>query len=363
LPNGFEENRQQWQDTAELIRCLYGLKPADEAVAGMCRHYIKDRWWAAWERDRIWQKLIEMGPSVLPALERSTAEALKPAQAEINGQIAAKQAAINAEQDKGKKRELDKALQEMKAHKESLADLAGELAQAGSLIERFRIGRPTTEDVRALCEFYLRRPYGAQYPYVKEGDTSLLRPLHAAEDAAVRDTLTRWGAAALPALREFLAQDAKALPALQKKLDEEEVSWKAKGGRAAGGPLQRIANERIVIVRMRQELADLADVIELAGKRALLSDETIATLCRIYTRYDWQAQRAIIRGTLKLRMPQAAEVIRKLAESEQAVVADAVQNVNRMLGKTVSDSVKANYDYYKDLARNIRQGLAELQKM
>jgi hypothetical protein len=362
LPNGFEENSQQWQDTAELIRCLYGLKPADEAVAGMCRHYIKDRWWAAWERARIWQKLIEMGPSVLPALKSATAEALKDAQAGIDGQIAGKQGEIDAEKDKGKKRELEKALQETKAHKESLAALAGELAQVGSLIGHFTAAKPGAEDVKALCAFYLRRPYGAQYPYVKEGDTSLLRPLHAAEDAMVRDTLTRWGAAALPALREFLAADAKAMPALQKKLDEEEASWKAKGGRAAGGPLQRIANERIVIVRMRQELADLGDLIKLAGSRALLSDETIATLCRIYTRYDWQAQRAIIRGALKRRMPQAAEVIRKHAESEQAVIADAIQNVNRMMGKTVSDPVKANYDYYKDLARNIRQGLAELQK-
>ena len=362
LPTRFEENRQQWQDTAELIRCLYGPKPMGQAVAGMCRHYLKDRWWAAWERDRIWRKLIEIGPDAAALLKRSAAEAIKPAQREIDGLIAAKQAEIDAEKDKNKKRALDNQLKALTPKKESLDKLAGELAQIGSLIEHFNSAKPGPEDVKALGKFYLRRPYGAQYPYVKEGDTSLLRPLHETQDAMVRDTLTRWGAAALPAMRELLAEDAKALPALQKKLDEEEAFWKPQWSRKSGGPLKRIANERIIIVRMRQELADLADAIELAGRQTL-SSEQIATLCRIYTRYDWQTQRAAIREALKRCKPQAAEVIRKHAESEQAVAAEAVKNVNRLMGNTVSESVKANYDYYKDLARNIRQGLAELRKL
>ena len=362
LPSLFEENHKQWQDTAELIRCLYGLKPTDQAVAGMCRHYLKDRWWAAWERDRIWQKLIEMGPDILPAIKRSAAEEIKPAQAEIDGLVEAKQAEIQAEKDRNKKRGLDNQLKVLTAKKESLEKLAGELAQVGSLIAHLNRAKPGPEDVKAMCAFYLRRPYGAQYPYVKVGDTSLLRPLHATEDRMVRDTLTRWGPAALPAIREFLAQDAKALPALGKKLDEEEAFWKPQWSRKSSGPLKRIANERVIIVRMRQELTDLADAIDLTGRKDL-SKKQIATLCRVYTRYDWQAQRQAIREALKRCKPRAEEVIRKHAASEQAVAAEAVRNVNLLMGNTVSQPVKANYDYYKNLARNIRQGLAELEKL
>ena len=46
---------------AKEIEMGPGWKPEQEAVAGMIRPCLKDRWWAAWERALIWDKLIELG--------------------------------------------------------------------------------------------------------------------------------------------------------------------------------------------------------------------------------------------------------------------------------------------------------------
>jgi len=362
LPGRFEANRKEWADTAEFIRCMYGLKPAEQAMAGICRHYLKDRWWAAWERARIWEKLVEMGPDALPLLAKSVAGEAKPILADIEKRIAAKQAAIEGEKDRNKKRGLQNQLKTLAEEKLLFEKRIAELGELASLIKHFNAAKPAAEDARALCAFYFRRPYGAQYPYVKEGDTSHLRPLHAAQDERVRDTLTRWGPAALPVIRRFLKEDRQTLAGLRKKLDEEEAFWKPQWSRKSSGPLARIANERLELVRMREQLRDLADVIELTSRKKL-SDEQLATLCRIYTRRDWPAQKKPIREALERHKPRVAAVVRRHARGEQAVLAEADEHVDAVMGKTVSDPVRYNYDYYKHLAKTIRQGITELDKL
>ncbi len=362
LPASFEANRKEWADTAEFIRCMYGLKPAEQAMAGLCRHYLKDRWWAAWERARIWDKLIEMGPDALALLATSLAAEAKPALADIEKRIAAKQAAIDAEKDRNKKRGLQNEFKTLAAEKRAFEKRVAELGEVAELIEHLNAAKPTAEDVQALCRFYLRRPYGAQYPYITQGDTSCIRPLHAKQDEQVRNKLTGWGVAALPAIRQYLTEDKKTLAGLQTKLDEEEAFWKPQWSRKSGLPLARIANERVDLVRMRDQLRDLADAIELTSRREL-SAEQLATLCRIYTRRDWPTQKELIRVALKRHKPQVAAVIRQHARDEQAVMAKATEQMNLVMGKTVSDPVKHNYDYYKHLAKTIRRGIEELEKL
>ena len=71
LAETLDENIVHWRDTAELILCLSDRKTGGEAVEGMVRHCFRDRWWSAWERARIWDKLIAMGPEILPELRTS----------------------------------------------------------------------------------------------------------------------------------------------------------------------------------------------------------------------------------------------------------------------------------------------------
>lgn len=360
LPDRFEENRREWQDTAELIRCLYGMKPDKEAVTAIVRHCLMDRWWAAWERALIWDKLIEMGPAVLPQLRNCMATGPKSALEGIDKRIAENETALQATKDRKEQGKYKKAIAELTKSRSALGRRVGQLEALMSLIEHLTPPKPAAEHVRHLCGFYLRRSFGAQYPYIKEGDTSYIRPLHARQDRQVRDKLTRWGASALPEIRRFIEDDKKALAGLRKKLDEEEAFWKPQWSRKSSGPLARIANERVVIVRVRQELQDLADLIGLTSKKTSLDKAQLATLCRIYTRNDWPLQREVIRDTLKRNRPAVDEIIRQHTQDEQTALAEADANVSRLMGNTVRDSVKLSYDYWRNLARTTRQGNQEL---
>ena len=92
-----------------------------------------------------------------------------------------------------------------------------------------------------------------------------------------------------------------------------------------------------------------------------LSKDELATLCRIHTRNDWPLQREMVVDALRRNLPAATDVIRQHVRDEQAMAAEADANVNRQMGNTVSDSVRFSYDYWKNLARTIREGNEALQ--
>lgn len=359
-PTWFDENECQWQDTIELIRCLCGVRTGDDAVAGMMRHYFRDRWWAAWERAHIWHKLIEMGPGVMGSLKESGSRQWVAALRETKKLIVAKEAEIAAETDRNKKRGLEKQVAELKAKEQSIDALGSECLQLASLIEALNAAKPTEEAVRKLCAFYLRPPYGEQYPYLKEGNGLRVRKLHAKEDALIREKLLAWGSGTLSAIRQCLAKDAAALPAKIKKLDEEVAFWKTQWSRKAGGPLKRIAGERTVLARQRQELTEVADVIDLTAA-GNLTDEQIATLCRIHMHHDWPCARKAVAAALARRKAQAAPVIAKVAQDEQSTMDHAEAQVKKLMGSTVDIFAEDTYNHYKALAGNIRGGIKELR--
>ncbi len=361
LPSRLAANRAEWADTSELIRCMYGLVPSDKAMAGLCRHYLQGRWWGAWERARIWDKLIEMGPNACGRLVKAMAAEAKPVQAGIEKAIADKQAAIEAESDRHKKRAIQNEVKGLDKQKLGFESRLAEMGDLVELIKHLHSDACSPEAVRTLCRFYLRRPFGAQYPYITTGDVSYVRPLHAKTDELIRNKLTGWGGKAQPAIVAYLAEDAGNLPALYKGLDEEEAFWKPQWSRKSGAPLARIANERVELMRMREELKDLADAIELTTTGEL-SAAQLKTLCRIYTHRDWPLQRARMRQAFNRDKSKAAAV-RRHAKAARPALVKAVEQMNLLMGKTVNDAVKYEYDYHRDQARSIREGMADLGKL
>jgi len=353
LQDRLDSDRAEWADTAGLIRCLHGDVSDADALAGMVAHCFKDRWWAAWERARIWDNLVERGPGAVPALKRLAKETHARAVAAIG---------TGGAEPGGDRKAQQKAEEKAAADRKALDTRLAELEQLASLIENLHAKDPSARHVQALCAFYLRRPYGAWYPYIKEGDVSYMRPLHATQDAQVRDTLMHWGRAALPVIRRHLAEDREVLAGLQRKLDEEEAFWKPQWSRKSGGPLRRIANEREELVRMRDELRDLADLVDLTSREDKLDAAQLDTLCGIYTRYDWPVQRALVLAALKRQPASFSDAVGRHARDVEVVLAEAEKRVAELMGNTVNDLVKVNYNHAKGLAASIRSGLAELQQ-
>ena len=360
LAETFEENRRHWADTHELILCLSGRRPVDAAVEGMVRHCFQDRWWSAWERARIWDALVAMGPDVLPRLRRSTAAVSGPRLAGMAGEIADTQAKIEAVEDRDVRRKLEKTLAQFELQQASLKERLAELEELAKLIERLHADQPTPDTVRALCAFYLRDPFGAQYPYHKDGNAGHIRPLHAKQDQQIRDLLVTWGNDALPVIRKVIAEDREVLAKRLEALDLEAEDWKTKWARKASGPLKRIANERLILPEMRRELQDLADLIALSKKQKLNHGQ-LETLCGIYTANDWPPQREMIRDILKRHGVEAEAVIEQHAKTIQPVLSQARATVDQLLGNSVNERVR--YAYWQERLRTIDSGLAELRNL
>jgi len=339
-----DENIAHWEDTAELIRCLNDMRSSDQAVAGMVAHCLQDRWWSVWERARVWDKLIDMGPDILPQLRNSLATAPRPLEERLDKQIADLRGKIEASEDRNEKRKLDREIQQRDQKKVELARKVEDLERLASLIESLHAKEPTAEHVRVLCGFCLRPPYREIYPYHKDGNLGYARPLHAMQDQQVRDKLVDWGPKALPTIRQCLAEADENLDAKLKKLDEEVAHWKTQWSRKASGPLKRIAGQRLALEQIRDELKDLAALIDLQSQQQF-SGEQLATLCGIYTRNDWPAQRELIRRLLTHHAAQARPIVAQHARDIQPTLAEAQDKVDGLMGNSVN--VPVQYEYWK----------------
>ena len=358
-PDHFAKWRRQMDETAELVRCLYQKKPSEKAFQSMCAIYLASRPFGAWERQRIRDRMTELGINVLAAVRRAVATQERAVRAELDKQIAAKQAAMEAEKDRRKKGPIKKEITAVETRRAELKLRVGELEELASLVEVFHKERPAAADVQALCRFYVKRPWGNRYPFIKD-NCSYVRPLYEKQLALARDTMQRWSQAALPALRAFVEEDKRALAAALAELDKEEVFWKPQWSRKSMLPLSRIALEREDIRRISAELKDLADLIDYASRDRLLPQQ-LAVLCRIYTRRGWPAQKTLIRDLLKRAGTDAAAVIRKHVRDEEKALPDIVAEVRRYMSDTVKTRVKWRYDRARAVEVNLRQGIKELE--
>jgi len=327
----------------------------------MCSIYLSSRPWGEWERQQIRDRITELGVPVLPVLRTSVAPLISSLRADFDKQIAARQAAAGAETDRRKKAGIRKEMEAVQGRKAEVNERVAELEELASLIELFHARRPSAADVQALCRFCVKRPWDNRYPFVKD-NCSYMRPLYDRQLALARDTLQRWGRAALPALRTFLEEDKDTLAKALAELDKEEEYWKPQWSRKSTMPLARIAQEREDIQRISAELNDLADVIEYASRDRLSSGQ-VGVLCRIYTRRGWPAQKALIGDLLKRAGTGAIPVIREHVRIGTKALPGVVKEVERHMSNSVKVRVKWRYDRARAREANLTQGIEGLQKV
>jgi len=357
----FDTWRREMERTAELVRCLHGERPPESAIPSMCSIYLSSRPWGAWERQRIRDRITDLGVEAVPLLRRAVPALVAPLRAGFDERIASRQAKATTEKDRRKKRDIQKEIETVQAQRAALDERVAELEELASLIELFNARRPSEADVRALCAFYVKRPWGNRYPFIKH-DLSYMRPLYDRQLALARDTLLRWGGPGLPTLRAFVEKDKQTLAGALTALDEEEKFWKPQWSRKSKMPLARIAQEREDIRQIRSELGDLADLIECAS-RDRLSREHVGVLCRIYTRRGWPAHRALVRDLFERAGTDALPAIREHIRAEKEALPGIVAEVERHMSNTVKVRVKWRYDRARRRESNLRRGVRELEEI
>ena len=343
--------------TAELVKSLYGTKPQKQAVGTLCDVYLANRPFGAWERQQIRDRFTQWGVGVVPALRKAVEATDSSARGKLDKEIAAKEAERDAA---GHRNEVKKIQDQIDALLDT-AKCFDELAEQASLIEALYAENPSADDVRTLCRFYLRRPWGKQHPFTSE-DSSYVREFDENQLALIRDTLQRWGKTALPALRAFLEEDRKELADALAQLDTDEKYWNEQRARLKGLPLARIAREREDIQQIREELKELADLIDCASKDRP-TREQIGRLCRICTRHGWPAQKELAHEVLKRCGTDAAPVLREHIEKEQAALPEIVAEIELAMSNTSSTATKWRYDRARTLEKNMRQGIRELESI
>lgn len=345
----------EMQVTGELVKCLYGERPAEQAAASLCDIYLSNRPWGTWERQQIRDYFTRRGVEIVPALRQAVRASGSSPKAELDKQIAAKRIEVETaghRHDKRKRQEELDALLDTEQRFTELAELA-------SLIEALNARRPTTDDVNTLCRFYVKRPWGKEYPFTS-ADSSYMRAFDATQLALIRDTLEQWGQAALPVLRSFLKEDRPKLAASLAQLDEDQQYWEQQRARLRGLPLARIAREREDIQEIRAELKDLADLIEYATEDRL-SGQQIAQLCRIFTRRDWPKQNQLVRDLLANSGPRGKPIIRDHIQHERQALPEIRAEIELAMPKVSSTPTKWRYDRAVVLERSIRQGIHVLE--
>ena len=346
---------KEMQVTCVLVQCLCGQKPPERAIPSLCKIYLSNRPWGAWERQQVRDHFTRLGVKVVPALRKAVALSESSPKAELDKQIAAKRAEVEAAGHRHQKRKRQEELDALLDTDQRFR----ELTELASLIGAFNTKKPSAADVRTLCRFYVKRPWGKQYAFVKS-DSSYMRPFHEHQLGLIRDTLQRWGKAALPALRAFLAADEPSLAEALAKLKTEEEHWSQQRPRLRGLPLARIAREREDIQEIRAELKDLADLIDCAT-RDRLSGEQISRLCRIRTRRGWPRQNQWIGELLKRSGTGAAPVIREHIQREKQALGEIRSVIELAMPKVSSTPTRWRYNRAVRLDKNIRQGIRELQ--
>ncbi len=342
------------QVTSELVKCLSGKKPPEQALPSLCRIYLSNRPWGTWERQQIRDHFTRPGVEALPSLRQAVAVQDSSPKAKLDKQVAAKRAEVEAAGHRHEKAKRQKEL-------DALLDAARrftELAELASLIEAISARRPSEADVQTLCRFYVKRPWGKEYPFVS-ADSSYMRQFDEHQLTLIRDTLQQWGKAALPALRTFLQKDSEGLARALEQLETDRKYWEQQRARLRGLPLARIAREREDIQAIRAELKDIAVLIECAlGDR--LSQEQIGRLCRVYTRRSWPRQNQLISGLLKRSGTNAARIIREHIAQEKQALPEIRSIIELAVPKVSSTPTKWRYDRAIALDRSIRGGIRGL---
>ncbi len=359
-PEFFAAWRREMMVTAALVRCLHG-KTTEQAIDSMTAIYLSDRPWGAWERQRIRDQLTQLGPESLATLRRALADHAPILTAHFDRQIASKQAEATAETDKQKVKPILKEIEAFEGHKDQLTQRIAELRELTTLVESLGAERPSPEDVRTLCRFYVKRPWGNRYPFISD-NCSYMRPLDEQQLVLVRDTLQRWSEAARPTMHAFVKEHEETLKKALAELDAEEEFWKPQWSRKSMLPLARIAQEREDIRRISGELGDLTVLIDAAAAEQP-TDQQIGTLCRIYTRRGWPSQNARIRVLLESAGAKAVPVIREHVRLEKAGLPAIVANVERIMSDTAKVRVQWHYDRAFSLQRSIQHGLEELAEI
>jgi len=355
------EALETWCDemrvTGEIVKCLYGKVSPEKATMSLCDIYLSNRGWGSWERRQIRDHFTQQGVATVPALRRAVAADGSSSKADLDKQVAAKRAEVEAV---GHQRTKDRLQKELDPFLDAQQRYT-ELAELASLIEALHARRPSTEDVQTLCRFYFKRPWGKEYPFTKS-DSSYIRAFDATQLALVRDTLQRWGEAALPELRAFIKQDRPKLAAMLAELDEDQQYWEQQRARLRGLPLARIAREREDLQEIRSELNDLADLIEYAT-RDQFSREQIGEFCRIYTRRDWPRQNQLIADLLKKSGSRAAPILREHIQHERRALPEIRAEIELAMPKVSSTATKWRYDRAFALERSIRHGVKDLDEI
>ncbi|MDP6633744.1 MAG: DUF6288 domain-containing protein [Phycisphaerae bacterium] len=347
--------------TAELVSCLYGKKTPDKAVPPMCEIYLAGRPWSAWERQQIRNRIMKLGVEAIPATLEATKTRKAPLEARLVTQITAKQAEMDDPANKKNKRRLRRELDGLVAAKDELDTRVGELEELTLLIKAFAATAPSAGDIEMFHRFYVKRPWGKQYSFVY-GESSYLRPLDEQQLVLIRDTLQRWGKAALPALRTCVEADKQVLAKALAELDKQQAFWEPQRSRAKSTPMARIAVERKDTVQIHAELKDLLDLIECASKNRL-SPEEIDVLCRIYTRRDWPGQHKLIGDLLKRQGARAVAAIGKHISSEKTALAAAVADVERYMYAGGKTRIMWVYARAFALQMSIRRGIEGLENI
>jgi len=344
----YDEWAAELQTVMELAQCVHGVKPLDESVDCMARIYI-GKMLTAWERSRIRDAVMDLGAGAVPALRSALATHSTALRSDWDKRIGEKQAEADAESDRGKKRRLVRELDKLDEEKATVLVHADELRGLTDLIEAARSDSASNEGVGALCRYFVSRP-GRSDRYQVDYEKQL---------ALVRDTLQRWGGAALPAMQSFMKADEETLASVLAELAARETEVKKKHRHT--GPLAEVTRERGEVHAVRGELKDLMCLLE-CSIRDSLRDEDAVELCRMYTRRLWPGQRELIRDILARRGKAAAPVIREHLRSERAALPDICAKIQGLVRDTAKgDRIVIPYDRLRCLEAWMRQAIDELE--
>jgi len=347
--------------TAELVSCLHGRKARDKAIGSMCEIYLSSRPFGAWERRQIRDRFTKLGVEAAGAMLKAITDLKAPLEAELGKRVVAKQAEIDDPANKKNKRSLLRQFEAITASKAELNTRVEELKELAAMVKAFAADKPSDGDVEMFARFYVKRPWGKQYPFVK-GDTSYIRPLDEQQLGLVRDTLQRWGSAGLPGLRKCVEADKQVLAGALAENDKQRAYWTAQRPRKRTVPLARVAVERKDTIRIHAELGEMLILIQCAVKERLSSEE-ITALCGIYTRRNWPMQKKLIADLLKRQGSGAVAVIQAHIDSETQALPAVTAEVHRHMYGGGKKRIIWVYDRAFDLQTNMRRGVKELQSI
>jgi hypothetical protein len=334
----------------ELARCAQGEKPLADSIESITEIYIA-RDLTAWERARVRDTIVERGEDAVPLLRAALATHRAALETEWDARIAEKRIEADAERDRGEKRRLARELAELDAKKATAVEHAGELRELADILDAARRARPSGDSVKTLCRYFVSRP-GRSDRYELDYGKQL---------ALVRDTLQRWGGAALPAVRAFMAEDEEALAMVMDALAARETEIKKKHRHT--GPLSELVRERECVLGIRDELRDLARLLDCSS-RDRLGREDAAELCRMYTRRPWPGQKELIRGALVRSGKEVAPVILEHLRAEREALPDISAKIQALTWDTAKGArIVIPYDRFRALDAGMRRGIAELEEV